>query len=145
VLLDGLTNMPVAALLDGLDIEELLAVPAVPVQNHRGMRYPVQATTSEKGERWYVRSFGTDFALLGRHRGRCYSLGWGLVGAAEDAELLLVHAREANPQAAVTLAGVLQKRLRAAGVAHHVLARDGAEVRVAASLDVTVGEARWWT
>jgi hypothetical protein len=102
MLFGGEKARAVMSTLDELGFERLLALPAVPVSNPRGMRYPVSVTTSVDDGQWYVRSFGTGFDLVDPDRrgtlGRWYSLGWGVVDDVQAAELLMVHAGEGGSE-----------------------------------------------
>ena len=133
------TTRTVTSTLDEMGFEELLALPAVPVNNPRRMRCPVTVRTSVDGSRWYLRSYGTGFDLVDPTRrsclGRWYSVGWGLYEGREVAELLLVQAVETGQE----LAGVLDRistelaDLPASGSLGH--GRHGRELRLCAVLD----------
>ncbi|MFC0542585.1 hypothetical protein [Kutzneria chonburiensis] len=129
----------VMSALDNLGFEELLALPAIPANNPRRMRYPVTVRTSVDGARWCLRSFGTGFDLVDPIRsaavGRWYSVGWGLHDGREVAELLLLQAVLPHSE----MEGVLDRvnaALSSVRACSSVgLGRHGRELRVCATLD----------
>ncbi|MDI5961601.1 hypothetical protein POF50_002275 [Streptomyces sp. SL13] len=100
MLVSSATARATMSALESRGFQQLLALPAVPVNNARQIRYPVTVTTKPDGGRWYLRSYGTTFDLVDPDRrggrGRWYSLGWGLVDRRQVAELLLLHVGTAD-------------------------------------------------
>lgn len=143
MLFGGERAYAVMSALDTLGFERLLALPAVPVNNPRRMRYPVSVTTSVDDEQWYVRSFGTEFDLVDPAKrgslGRWYSLGWGLADDLQVAELLLVHAGEADAAGLSVLAERLDVALDVNDATRTDrgvrLGRWGTELRISAVFD----------
>jgi hypothetical protein len=141
------TIRAVMATLDDMGFEQLLALPAVPVNNARRIRYPMVVTTSAGGEQWYLRSFGTAFDLVDPSRrgppNAWYSVGWGMVAQQQVAELLLVHAREEQAAGAIRLETEIHSVLKAQGATRtegqirH--GRWGAQLRLSAMLGQTTG------
>ncbi|MEC3978042.1 hypothetical protein [Amycolatopsis sp. H20-H5] len=143
MLFGGERTRSVLSALDTLGFERLLALPAVPVNNPRRMRYPVSVTTSVDDEQWYVRSFGTGFDLVDPIRrgslGRWYSLGWGLVDDLQAAELLMVHAGETDagglPSLAEGLAVEITEQCATRSESCVRPGRWGTELRISAVFD----------
>lgn len=83
-------------LLRGAGYRRLLDVPAVPCGNASRLRYDVVLPVLPGPTEWYLRSFGVGFDLVHpswrRQGDRWYSLGWGVVGAGQTQELLLLQA-----------------------------------------------------
>ncbi|AGL19159.1 hypothetical protein [Actinoplanes sp. N902-109] len=109
------TAATIAELLGTLHFDELAPLPAVPVTNSRRIGYPVEVTMRRDGSRWAVRSYGTDFELVGGGRRatggqRWYSIGWGLDRASSVPELLLVQADDISATDMAALVPVLTAR-----------------------------------
>ena len=138
------TTRSVMSALDDMGFEQLLALPAVPLHNPRHLRYPVVVRTSVDSGQWCLRSFGTGFDLVDPTRraslGRWYSVGWGLRGEQESAELLLLHVIQDTPGVADlrdAIEGLLAGTAPRSAIQR---GRCGDELRMCAVLDVKPAE-----
>jgi hypothetical protein len=87
-------------------IEQILDVPALPATS--GLRYQRSVRLQPHRDLWFLRSFGSDFALIPKNwlrsgLNRCYSLGASLDEGPETGNLLLVQAFTATPAEAERL------------------------------------------